>query len=174
MKFLSSFLTVILIGLGAMTFTASAALAHDEGNERPVRLDYQYYAEGELYERLVQEFTPEWEATDEMLRTLPIFGVHRVDLNNDGVPELIVRLADQYTTCNDMGCHHAVLAITDEAIRRLGYFEFCEIEVAPTETDGVKDLLVFDSPLNDFSPSLYIWDANEQMYKKSDRGHEDE
>ena len=160
---------LLIMGLGICLsyVTASYSYAHDGGPERPTYLGFRYYTHGPIYERLREEFRPEWEKEDEMLRANPVYGVHERDLNGDSIPELIIRFPDYYTECNENGCHNAVVAVTEDKITRLGFFEYAEVDIATTQTNGVTDLLVYDNPMNDFGGTLYKWDSETQQYKKN-------
>ncbi len=148
-----------------LSCSVTPVLAHDDisGSERPVHLSFRYMMDGPLYDKLAKEFREE-TFIEEMPDDVPLLGVHEEDLNGDGNPEYIVRITDTFFKCNNIGCHHGVVAITGDEVKRLGYFEYAELDVSIEETDGVKDLLVYDNVLNDFAPTVYKWDAQKQMY----------
>lgn len=155
-------LNAFILAVAAMSAPAEALAQEWTGKERPVHMSFRYFMDGPLYEKLAEEFKPETEAADP--GTLPLLGIHEVDLNGDDVPEYIVRLTDTYFMCNNMGCHHGVVAVDENGVTRLGYFQYAELDVSTEKTAGVKDLLVYDNPLNDFAPTVYKWDNESSEY----------
>ncbi len=135
----------------------------DAVRSQPRRLSYQFLAHGTLYDYFEVEFSAEWKKANDVLK--PLFGVHPVDLNGDGIKEYIVRLEDQYSTCNNIGCHHGVVSLSEAGeVKRLGYFEYSEIEVSNEEVGGVKNLLIYDTDLNDYTPKTFVWDTGKGEY----------
>lgn len=157
--------TNFMIAAALLSAPVLPALAHDDvsGSERPVHLSFRYYMEGPLYDKIAEEFKEETKI-EELPDNVPLLGIHEQDLNGDGEPEYIVRITDTFFKCNNIGCHHGVVAITGDEVKRLGYFEYAEVDISQEETDGVKDLLVYDNPMNDFSPTVYKWDSEQEMY----------
>ena len=85
--------------------------------------------------------------------------VARVDLNNDSIDEFILARA-----INDTRNHFDVVATTGDGLAELGSFEARKMMVAYDEHHGVRSLLSFNHPDNDFDYDVYQWDAAQSRF----------
>jgi len=95
--------------------------------------------------------------------TLSAYEAARVDLNDDGIDEIILR----ETNCrnNSAPCAHIVLAHTNDQIFKLSEFQAKYIMLAGTYSHGIRDILAFRDKKNDYNFDLYIWDSHKGQYK---------
>ena len=90
--------------------------------------------------------------------------IAKIDLNNDGLYEFILRPSgcDQGAKCNFI-----VLAESGSKIRPLGRFEGINLLLGTEFSHGIRNLLVFNSVVNDFDYNLYTWHPKASAYRKS-------
>ena len=95
----------------------------------------------------------------EMPETLKIAGA---DLNEDGIPEFIVRPE----TCGETTgfCPFFVLADMEENVIKLLKTEAKKLALAGSYSHGVRNIIAFKNPENDFDYELYIWDPGRSRY----------
>ncbi|MCB9982129.1 MAG: hypothetical protein H6861_00425 [Rhodospirillales bacterium] len=87
--------------------------------------------------------------------------IAEADLNGDGLNEFIVRTKDCAQTER---CNHIILGETDDTVLDLGKIEALRIMLGNDYEHGVRNLLVFDNPENDFAFTLYRWDDEQSRY----------
>lgn len=96
-------------------------------------------------------------------------GVYVADayLNTDSRAEYIARIGDEARCLKIMGCRFVVLGNDDDRdqFRQLAKFNALRMEIADTMTEGVRDLLVYRDPWNDFSRLKYSWNSKISMYQ---------
>lgn len=155
-----------------------AACAHEESpssnpaaNYEGAGIKYTYYFRGTLYDMLVKELKDDLKT----LAAIPdlydenekvVLGIYQSDLNGDGIPETFVNLSDEFLYCNEDGaCHNFIFSDVDGKLVRLGHFPFSQIAIAPTMTDGVKDLQIYTNPLNPHDFDLAKWNPKTQTYE---------
>lgn len=90
----------------------------------------------------------------------------KIDLNADGAPEYIAK----EKSCAGF-CDYKVLAQQGRGgqggaatIVMLGEFHAKDILIGNGYTHGIRNLLVFNNPQNDFRPDLYIWNPGASRY----------
>ncbi len=177
MRYFLTIFCVFLLSVASFNGGAQEAENHD-GNDHhhdaedyttnKVYLEYALSPKGNINDLVYKEFDQELRDINDGDIYYPPLGVYFVDLNEDGVTEYIIRFMDDYMTCNNIGCHHAIIAVKDKEIRRLGYFEYSEIDISQEKTDGVKNLVLYDNALNDFSGQVLIWNDAKQIYMKNE------
>lgn len=79
-----------------------------------------------------------------------------VDLNNDSISEYIL-ITD---TLNEF----EIIAIKDDLPVSLGTIDALKLMVSHDQTHGVRSLLVFSDPKNDYDYDVYKWDAINSSY----------
>lgn len=89
-----------------------------------------------------------------------------IDLNEDGLDEFITKPA----TCGKL-CDFTVLAENrnNGQLVALGTLKGREILPGNGYSHGVRHLLAFDDPNNDYSYSVYIWAAERSRYMIKER-----
>ncbi len=89
------------------------------------------------------------------------FDIAKVDLNNDGFYEFILK--DR--TCKDGHiCHYAIITEEDESVSELATFDAHNISLSNHFTADFRDLQVFTNKTNDYDSTLYVWDNAHQIY----------
>lgn len=164
------FRVLAIVALAIFLPSCSTSAHEDEAypqQQRPVKLSFEFITNGDLYEKIDKEFEEE-SYIDEIPDNQFIYGIHETDLNADGVMEYIVRLPDPFYKCNEIGCHHGVIAVNGEDVTRLLYVEYTELDISSNTTGGVKDILSYESSLNDFAPTTYKWDSETGRYSKEE------
>ena len=86
------------------------------------------------------------------------FGIARVDLNEDGSFEYIVR-----TGC-DGECTYAVLAEADGSIIELASIKARTVQLSGAYTDSVRNIIAFQTPGNDYKQTVYVWEPDSARY----------
>ena len=86
------------------------------------------------------------------------------DLNNDGLEEFILRTQ----SCDAAtGCTYHILAETKGDITPLGTLQGHNLLLGNEYSHGVRNLLVFTNPSNDFDYDLYTWHPEHSSYRIS-------
>ena len=98
------------------------------------------------------------------LRTyLDSFIPAKTDLNSDGIDEFILR--DK--TCSSFTlCPHKVIALKGQETVELASFKAQKVALAHQTTNGVRALMVYNNPANDFEYSILKWDAQNSHFKE--------
>lgn len=96
-------------------------------------------------------------AETEVGRHIPL-GVARIDLNNDGILELFVRLLDQDLFCKADDCQVYGFAVTENGFIKIADLQSRTIDILNKTTSGAKDLRV---RMTDESVRNYIWDGKQ-------------
>lgn len=110
------------------------------------------YKPGPRLSLLLQGFTD---------NTLNDFDIAAVDLNDDGSSEFILRPSN----CSAHSlCSYDILAETDKRILQLGTVKAKKLLLGQDYTHGIRNLLAFNTPDNDFAYDLYSWNAQETRY----------
>ena len=153
----------------AIFLPSCSTYAHEEASpqQRPEKIAFKFITEGPLYDKIDKEFEKE-SYIEEIPDNQFIYGIHEVDLNGDGILEYIVKFTDPFYTCSDIGCHHGIIAINDDEVKRLLYIEYTELDISQETTEGVKDILSYENSLNDFSAVIYKWDSDLGQYLKQE------
>ncbi|MEM6780280.1 MAG: hypothetical protein AAF569_00290 [Pseudomonadota bacterium] len=87
-----------------------------------------------------------------------------IDLNNDGLPEKIIKSDRQ--SCNDKnGCQYIVMAQKGRNWIELGDIKAFNILVSDDRTYGIRDLLVYATPNNDFDFERHAWNPRTYRYE---------
>lgn len=90
-------------------------------------------------------------------RSIP-FATSRFDINNDGVPELFVKLLEETFFCDSTGCDTYVLSINSQGPEKIASFRGTEIELFNLNQDEVFDLRVKQAGNKNIL--TYIWQDN--------------
>ncbi len=87
--------------------------------------------------------------------------VARADLNEDGIDEFLVKIA-----CfpEEKLCDYRILAETGEEITELGAMKAVKIGLGSGYSEGVRNLLAYRNPANDFDHNVYIWKSEAIRY----------
>lgn len=89
----------------------------------------------------------------------------RVDLNGDARPEFIMKDGGQSCT-PDKGCPYTVHARKNGEWIKIGAFEGFNILISDKTTYGIRDILVYTLPYNDFKSERYAWVPARYEYEK--------
>ncbi|MCB1531526.1 MAG: hypothetical protein KDJ35_01525 [Alphaproteobacteria bacterium] len=100
---------------------------------------------------------------------LESFDVAQTDLNDDGLYEFIVHPKDCASTPDT--CSFDILAETGDKMVSLGRIQARDIAIDSDKKFGVRSLRAFDNPRNDYSFSLYVWDAARSRYMIEGQDH---
>ncbi len=92
------------------------------------------------------------------------------DLNGDGLKEFILKNKD----CKAQTlCEYKVLAYSHSETLTLAEFKAQQIALSDHYTSGVRDILVYNNPLNDYAHTIYAWNAaNSKFVEKPSEGPE--
>lgn len=94
--------------------------------------------------------------------TIDNFDIARTDFNGDNMDELIIK--SKVCDTNTAFCMHYLFAETGDKILNLSAIQAREILISDKSTNGIRDILAFDNPHNDFDYSIYHWDAGQSTY----------
>lgn len=93
------------------------------------------------------------------------WSVSRIDLNNDGRDELILKT--EADDCDARrGCDYLVAAEKSSHWIQLGRIKAFNILVSDKRTYGVRDLIVYNIPNNDFESVRYVWKPKSFKYEE--------
>jgi hypothetical protein len=93
--------------------------------------------------------------------TIPPIAV--VDLNEDGITEFIVKT----TNCSEGAqnlCDYVIVGQVSEDYMSLGTLRGQRLILGQDYTNGVRNLLLFANPVNDFDYDIYVWGAKHAQY----------
>jgi len=90
------------------------------------------------------------------------YEIARADLNDDGLYEFVLKPKACNTTCR-----YNIVAESSKNIVMLGDIRGSNIALGNEFSHGVRNLLVFESPTNDFDYTLYTWHPMSSSYRKS-------
>lgn len=98
--------------------------------------------------------------------TVPIHtsDIAKTDLNQDGLPEFIYRSSE---CAPSQICTFQILAETSNQITSLGTIQSMTLMLGTEYSDGVRNILSFENPANDFDYALYTWHPKDAQYKKA-------
>jgi len=90
------------------------------------------------------------------------FQIGKIDLNHDGENELIFKT----TNCRrpETKCLFIIMAQSELTPAELGKVEAYNLLIDEKTTNGVRNLLSYENPLNDFDYEVYNWDAQSKSY----------
>ncbi|MGQ0527024.1 MAG: hypothetical protein ACT4OY_03185 [Alphaproteobacteria bacterium] len=93
------------------------------------------------------------------------YDVATLDLNRDGIEELVVRSQ----ACAPGGaCFYLILADADGRPAELGVIEAVRVTPGQRFSNGVLDLVAYQDPGNDYAHNIYTWDSTTSRYKISE------
>lgn len=85
-----------------------------------------------------------------------------VDLNEDGLNEFIVH--DRNCGKISSPCSFMVLSENESGIRKLGDIPARGLALGNKHTKGVRSLLAYQSTVNDYNYTVYVWEPNQGQY----------
>lgn len=102
-----------------------------------------------------------YESQIKVGRHIPL-GIARIDLNDDGVQELFIRLLDDDLFCQQDDCLVYGFAVQPDGFVKIAEFNARTIDILENKTEGTRDLLVRLSNQNQI---MYQWGGN--LYEAS-------
>lgn len=92
--------------------------------------------------------------------------VARGELNADGTPEIFLRFDFSPEFC-PLGCTPLVFVFAgnEESLRMIARFPAFQVRMADDVTSGVRDLMVYADPKNDFIWTRYVWTPVSHRYE---------
>lgn len=102
--------------------------------------------------RKIQQFHSDSEHID----------IAKIDLNGDGLHEFITR---ESACIRNQKCQFYILAENEAGITPLGSFTGYRLLPGNEFRNGVRNLVVYNNPLNDFDYTLYTWHAESSSYR---------
>lgn len=79
------------------------------------------------------------------------------DLNNDAIDEYIVRPADTKSCPQKPLCPYKIIAFQDRTPIELGTFDAHKIQLSDKKTYGVRSIIVYNQPHNDYAHETAHW-----------------
>ena len=129
----------VLLSLVLITTGSTSAYAQS-------RVEYEYDTSG-LAVELAREALKDKTATFERaFGRKPVMSVARVDLNNDGVPEIIARINEQMGFCDARGCDTYAFVVTRNGLIEIANIKTETLWVLKTATDNIRDLVATQFP----------------------------
>ena len=87
--------------------------------------------------------------------------IAKTDLNQDGLPEFIIKSAQ----CQSPQiCSFDIVAEIDNELIQLAKINARKIELASDYSYGVRNLWVYQDKINDFKHLVYTWDPAQSQY----------
>jgi hypothetical protein len=87
------------------------------------------------------------------------FSIAPADLNEDGIPEFVVR-----SGCEASLCTYKILAEQNSTLIELGNLQAFNIQSGNASSNGVRNILAYKNADNDFRPALYVWEPQAARY----------
>ncbi len=88
--------------------------------------------------------------------------VAHTDLNKDGIDEHILK--PKHCSDRSYNCQHIVIAEKEDHIVLLAKIRAREIMIATTYSYGIKDIMAFTNPVNEYNFDIYMWSPKEKTY----------
>ncbi len=85
-----------------------------------------------------------------------------VDLNEDGLDEFIVH--DKNCGKISSPCSFMILSENESSIQKLGDIPARALALGNDHTKGVRSLLAYQSTVNDYNYTVYVWEPNQGQY----------
>ena len=85
-----------------------------------------------------------------------------VDLNEDGLNEFIVH--DKNCGKISTPCSFVVLSENESGVQKLGDIPARALALSNQNTKGVRSLLAYQSTVNDYNYTVYVWEPNQGQY----------
>lgn len=92
----------------------------------------------------------------------PDLAMGLVDLNEDGIYELILR--SDCSTPSRGKCFYRIMAERHDTLIELGEFEAFDIKLGNAYADGVRNIIAYTDETNDFNRAVYIWEPGAARY----------
>lgn len=80
-----------------------------------------------------------------------------VDLNNDALDEYIIKPASPKDCSAPPLCSHQIIALQDREPILIGKFDAHKMLVSNKKTYGIRDIIVYNIPYNDFKSETATW-----------------
>lgn len=92
--------------------------------------------------------------------------VARGELNGDATPEIFLKFEFFPEYC-PLGCTPLVFVFAEreDALQMIARFSAFQVRIADEVTFGVRDLMVYADPKNDFSWTRYVWGPVSHRYE---------
>ncbi len=107
---------------------------------------------------------------DTYLQPLSAYKIAKIDLNYDGIYEFVAKPLG----CGDIKqmCDHKILAEDrdGEKLLSLGIINAFVIAGGNASAYGVRDLWIYQDPLNDFAYIIYRWNNQKGEYEMTEKG----
>lgn len=143
--FLGLFLTFLAIGYAPRAAQAAAPLSFTREAGITARAPIQDY------------YRQKWgKSADDLYIATP-------DLNDDNINEFIVH--DVTCEPSKKPCTFKVFSETENGITPLGDITAYRLALGDAYTKGVRNLLAYESGINDYEYSVYVWEPLEARYK---------
>ncbi len=94
------------------------------------------------------------------------FSIAHIDLNNDGIDEHILK--EKGCTEKKYDCLHLIMAEKTDNLILLGHINSRDLMIGQTYSHGIKDLLSFENPINEYKFNIYMWSPLQKKYIMSD------
>ncbi|MCB1652202.1 MAG: hypothetical protein KDI46_09125 [Alphaproteobacteria bacterium] len=92
-----------------------------------------------------------------------------IDLNEDGIDEMMLK---EKSCTGQKICTISILARAPGKLHSLGKIEGKNVAIAQSYNHGIRDLMVYDDPDNDYKYDLYVWNPQETRYKLKEDARE--
>lgn len=148
MKYFSFILSFALITFGVMNTAISS--------ENIQKIDFNYAQTGTTYHLARAALGKKIFPLELDINRKIILFTARQDLNNDDIPELIVKIADKKYFCDsDKGCETFIFAVTSKGTEQIGSFIANDVYIDAKSYNNVKRLQVKQD--NEDSFEEYVW-----------------
>jgi hypothetical protein len=141
--------SLIIIGIFGILGTASTVHAAE-------KLRFDAPIPRSSFERIKQF------ASTNLQHSVESYEIARADLNDDGLYEFVLKPKH----CEDV-CLFNIVAEARKEIVRLADIRGANLVLGNETSHGVRNILVFESPTNDFDYTLYTWHPMSSSYRKS-------
>ena len=118
---------------------------------------------------LQYNYTPDPRRLSQFQEIIPSLSVEKppeiaaIDLNEDGIREFVVR-ANDCDGNTGVTCEHIIIGEVSKGYIVLGKLNGTRVLLGQDYTNGVRNLLLFSNPVNDFDYDVYVWGAKQAQY----------
>lgn len=90
------------------------------------------------------------------------------DLNGDSAPEFIAAPRNRKNCHPLAGCTYAIAAFDGQTVTNLGFLKGFSIVLSDKRSYGIREILVYSNPDNDYAHARYIWDPKRRNFQPAD------
>ena len=90
------------------------------------------------------------------------YDIAHIDLNGDGADEYITKNKD--CSSKEGFCSYNIFGLNNSSVYKLGTLEAHTLMISDQRSYGIRQLIAYQNPINDFDYSIYRWDPAQSRF----------